>query len=93
MNIVAGNGYFDKKKKAYAKSRIAITNAIGTCDMTDWDLDSIMKRNIRVSDEVIKILSRWNNDYRYRPVVETMEEPTAEDLAQIEEFKKKGWIN
>lgn len=93
LNIVAGNGYFDKKKKAYAKSRIAITNAIGTCDMTDWDLDSIMKRNIRVSDEVIKILSRWNNDYRYRPVVETMEEPTAEDLAQIEEFKKKGWIN
>ena len=93
LNIVAGNGYFDKKKKAYAKSRIAITNAIGTCDMTDWDLDSIMKRNIRVSDEVIKILSRWNNDYRYRPVVETMEEPTTEDLAKIEEFKKKGWIN
>lgn len=92
LNIVAGNGYFDKKKKAYAASKIAITNAMGTCDAMDWDLDSIMKRNIRVSDEVIKILNRWNNDYLNIPAVEAEEEPSAEDLARIEEFKKKGWI-
>ena len=92
LNIVAGNGYFDKKKKAYAASKIAITNAMGTCDAMDWDLDSIMKRNIRVSDEVVKILNRWNNDYLNIPAVEAEEEPSAEDLARIEEFKKKGWI-
>lgn len=92
LNIVAGNGYFDKKKKAYAASKIAITNAMGTCDAMDWDLDSILKRNIRVSDEVIKILNRWNSDYLNMPAVEAEEEPSAEDLARIEEFKKKGWI-
>lgn len=92
LNIVAGNGYFDKKKKAYAASKIAITNAMGTCDAMDWDLDSIMKRSIRVSDEVMKILNRWNSDYLNRPADEAEEEPSAEDLAQIEEFKKKGWI-
>ena len=92
LNIVAGNGYFDKKKKAYAASKIAITNAMGTCDAMDWDLDSIMKRNIRVSDEVVKILNRWNNDYLNIPAVEAEEEPSAEDLARIEEFKQKGWI-
>lgn len=92
LNIVAGNGYFDKKKKAYAASKIAITNAMGTCDAMDWDLDSIMKRNIRVSDEVVKILNRWNNDYLNMSAVEAEEEPSAEDLARIEEFKKKGWI-
>lgn len=92
LNIVAGNGYFDKKKKAYAASKIAITNAMGTCDAMDWDLDSIMKRNIRVSDEVVKILNRWSNDYLNMPAVEAEEDPSAEDLARIEEFKKKGWI-
>lgn len=92
LNIVAGNGYFDKKKKAYAASKIAITNAMGTCDAMDWDLDSIMKRNIRVSDEVVKILNRWNNDYLNMPAAEAVQEPSAEDLARIEEFKKKGWI-
>lgn len=93
LNIAAGNGYFDKKKKAYAESKIAITKAMGTCDEKDWNLDAIMKRNIRVSDEVVKILNRWNDDYTFSPVVEAVEEPTAEDLARIEEFKKKGWIN
>lgn len=92
LNIVAGNGYFDKKKKAYAASKIAITNAMGTCDAMDWDLDSILKRNIRVSDEVMKILNRWNSDYLNMPAVKAEEEPSAEDLARIEEFKKKGWI-
>ncbi len=52
-----------------------------------------MKRDIRVSDEVAKILNRWNNEYLNIPVEEDNEElPSEEDLARIEEFKKKGWI-
>lgn len=93
LNIVAGNGYFDKKKKEYAASKIAITNAMGISDVRDWNMDSIMKRDIRISDEVIKILNRWNNEYLNIPVKEReVEEPSEEDLARIEEFKKKGWI-
>ena len=93
LNIVAGNGYFGKKKKEYTASKIAITKAIGTSDVADWNMDSIMKRDIRVSDEIIKTLNRWNNEYLNIPIKENeAEEPPKEDLARIEEFKKKGWI-
>ena len=93
LNIVAGNGYFKKKKKEYATSKIGITNVMGISDVMDWNLDSIMKRDIRLSDEVAKILNRWNNEYLNIPVEEDNEElPSEEDLARIEEFKKKGWI-
>ena len=52
-----------------------------------------MKRDIRISDEIIKILNRWNNEYLNIPVEGSeAEEPSEEDLARIEEFKKKGWI-
>lgn len=92
LNIVAGNGYFGKKKKEYSASKIAITNAMGTSDIQDWDMDSIMKRDIRVSDSITAILKKWNNDYLNIPTEAPAEEPSAEDLARIEEFKKKGWI-
>ena len=93
LNIVAGNGYFGKKKKEYTASKIAITKAMGTSDIVDWNMDSIMKRDIRVSDEIIAILNRWNNEYLNVPVEATKADtPSEEDLARIEEFKKKGWI-
>ena len=92
LNIVAGNGYFGKKKKEYAASKIVITNAMGTSDVHEWDMDSIMKRDIRVSDSITAILKKWNNEYLNIPSETPVDEPTAEDLARIEEFKKKGWI-
>lgn len=93
LNIVAGNGYFAKKKKEYTASKIAITKAMGTSDITEWDMDSIMKRDIRITDSIMAILTRWNNDYLYIPTAANdQEKPSEEDLARIEEFKKKGWI-
>ncbi len=93
LNIVAGNGYFTKKKKSYADSKIAITKAMGTSEVLEWDLESITKRDIRISDEIIAILDRWNKAYLNIPTDEVEEEkPSEEQLAQIEEFKKKGWI-
>ncbi len=53
LNIVAGNGYFGKKKKEYSVSKIAITKALGTSDVSDWNMDSIMKRDIRVSEQTL----------------------------------------
>ena len=93
LNIVAGNGYFGKKKKEYIASKIVITKAMGTSDVMDWNLESITKRDIRVSDEVVKIMNRWNNEYLNTPVSEGKAgEPSEEELAQIEKFKKNGWI-
>ena len=66
---------------------------MGTSDVLEWDLESITKRDIRISDEIIAILDRWNKAYLNVPKDEGEEEkPSEEQLAQIEEFKKKGWI-
>ena len=93
LNIVAGNGYFSKKKKEYTLSKIAITNTMGTSEVMDWNLDSIMKRDLRISDEMAKIFARWNSEYLNFPIdKEKAEVPSEEDLDQIEEFKRKGWI-
>ena len=93
LNIVAGNGYFSKKKKEYMVSKIAITNTMGTSEVMEWDLDSIMKRDLRISDEMSEIFARWNSEYLNFPIdKEKAEVPSEEDLDQIEEFKRKGWI-
>lgn len=92
LNIVAGNGYFGKKKKEYTASKIAITKAMGTSEINEWDMDSIMKRDLRISDFIMAFLAKWNNDYLNVPTDVAEEQPTKEDLARIEEFKKKGWI-
>ena len=93
LNIVAGNGYFSKKKKEYMVSKIAITNTMGTSEVMEWDLDSIMKRDLRISDEMAEIFARWNSEYlNFTIDKEKAEVPSEEDLAQIEEFKREGWI-
>ncbi|WP_297986981.1 DUF262 domain-containing HNH endonuclease family protein [uncultured Oscillibacter sp.] len=89
LNIIAGNGYFSKKKKEYAASQIAITKAIGTSKTTEWDLDSITKRDIRISDSIIALLNKWDRNYKNISSAVDREQPSGDDLARIE---KKGWI-
>lgn len=92
LNIVAGNGYFTKKKKEYTASKIVITYEMGMSEIQSWDLDSIMKRDIRISDSVLNVLRKWNDEYL--DAIEKIEvsEPTVEDLKKIKEFKQRGWI-
>lgn len=59
-----------EEEKEYTASKIVITKAMGTSDVMDWNLESITKRDIRVSDEVVKIMNRWNNEYLNTPVSE-----------------------
>lgn len=92
LNIVAGNGYFGKKKKEYLVSNIAITKDIGESDITEWNLDSIMMRDIRISDAIMAVINKWNKAYSDIIYDNKEEGPSEEDLARIEEFKKKGWI-
>ena len=59
----------------------------------DWNLESLTKRDIHVSDEVVKIMNRWNNEYLNVPISEDKAEKTSEkELTQIEKLKKNGWI-
>ncbi len=94
LNIVAGNGYFKKKQKEYADSKVTITKAMSSPDITDWNMDSIIERDVRTSDEILKILRTWDDAYNNittdRMVSDSV--PSAEQQAMIEEFKKKGWV-
>ena len=57
---------------------------MGTSDVMDWNLESITKRDIRVSDEVIEIMKRCNNEYLDVPASEgKAEEPSEEELAEL----------
>ena len=92
LNIVAGNGYFGKKKALYKASKIAITKKIGDSNVDNWSLDSITERDLRITDIIVETLKRWNDEYMAQSSGNQKEMPTEEQLAQIEEFKKKGWI-
>ena len=63
LNIVAGNGYFRKKKEYYYKSDIEITKIFSQINSEEWKIENIIERDIRVSDEVITILHQWSEDY------------------------------
>ena len=92
LNIVAGNVYFGKKKALYKASKIVITKKMGDSIIDNWNLDSITERDLRITDIIVKTLKRWNNEYMDQSSGDQKEMPTEEQLAQIEEFKKKGWI-
>lgn len=94
LNIVAGNGYFKKKQKEYADSKVTITKAMSSPDITDWNMDSIIERDIRTSDEILKILRTWDDAYNNIATDQVTSDsvPSAEQQAMIEEFKKKGWV-
>ena len=64
LNIVAGNGYFKKKQKEYEASQFAVTKAMAGPEYTDWNLDSIVERDIRITDEILDILTQWDREYQ-----------------------------
>ena len=92
LNIIAGNGYFAKKKNEYVISNIAITKEFGNTISSDWTLDNITERDLKVSTEVMDTLERWKEEYNMNPNNSTAVKATPEELAMIEEFKKRGLI-
>lgn len=91
LNIIAGNGYFAKKKKEYSESKIVITQEISKTAKVDWSLDEIVERDVKITDTIVTILNNWGNDY-LNGINISLAQPSAEQLAQIEEYKRNGWI-
>lgn len=52
LNIVAGNGYFGKKREQYMNSDIAVVRDFGN-KQTEWGLDDVVRRDQKVADIVI----------------------------------------
>ena len=63
LNIVAGTGYWGEKKKQYAKSEIVIASEMGNSGITDWNLVSIIERDVRIADEIVQIFERWGMEF------------------------------
>lgn len=91
LNIIAGYGYFSKKKNEYLQSNIGVTKQIGHTSYNEWTLDNITERDLKVSERIMEILSNWNNEYQ-RDSLSKKHQPSAEQLKQIELFKQNGWI-
>ena len=92
LNIIAGNGYFKKKQKEYAKSEIAITSSMSSLQFADWGLDDIAERDVRVSDEIIAILKRWDDEYRTASIPNVESGVSGEGRAMLGKFKQMGLV-
>lgn len=92
LNIVASNGYFKKKQESYKKSKvIALINLSN--QHSDWGLDEIRERDIRISDELLIIFNEWGlNQLQFSIQDDSKPMPTAEDLEKIDELRSKGFI-
>lgn len=86
LNIVASNGYFEKKKELYKQSKIAIVKEISKFHSEEWKLEQIMERDIRVSDRIIEIFDSWSKDTNDV----NKSKLTEEDWKAIELIKTRG---
>lgn len=62
LNIVASNGYYTKKKQYYKKSNISIVKELSGDHLSDWKLEQIMERDIRLSDRIMEIFDDWSSN-------------------------------
>lgn len=92
LNIIASNGYFKKKQTEYQKSDIEVTRILVTSIDNDWTLGNIEHRDEIITQEVMKLLDNWELQYQNYKGSSKEEGPSAEELEQIEKFKKMGWI-
>lgn len=92
LNIKASNNYFRKKKDEYSNSKIEIVKAMSENEYDDWVTNNIDARDKEIVKEIQNILILWINDYGVDKKAEIKNQPTEEELRQIEEFRKKGFI-
>lgn len=91
LNIVASNGYFMKKQSEYQKSEIEITKSLVSSISGDWTLQHIEHRDKIVSEEIMRLLQIWNENYT-NTLLSTTTRPSKDELEMIEKFKKNGWV-
>ena len=89
LNIVASNGYFTKKKESYEKSNISIVQELSQFHLTDWKLEQIRERDIRISDRIMDVFDDWISN----PVNSENVGLSEEELKAIELIKDKGLEN
>lgn len=89
LNIVAGNGYFEKKQKEYAQSEIEVTRALSEKTSANWELNDIDERDVRVADAIIKTLQEWRDSYHTNPEATSPTIISEEDAEALKALKEK----
>ncbi|KIS02735.1 DUF262 domain-containing protein [Paucilactobacillus wasatchensis] len=79
LNIIASNGYFEKKQESYAKTKIQILLDLSATN-TKWGLDEIRERDMRTSDDLVSLLNMWGLNEN-------------EDESEIDAFQVKIPVN
>lgn len=90
LNIIAGNGYFEKKKTFYEKSSIAITKSMAQSPVSEWGLADISENDVYQANIIMTLLKEWKVSYDTSNN-HTEEMPTEEQLKFLAECKAKGW--
>ena len=89
LNIVASNGYFEKKQKEYEKSKVEVTRTLSEKAPASWELSDIDERDVRVTDTIIETLQSWCGDYQVAQTPEISPVITEEDAEAIKALKEK----
>lgn len=65
---------------------------MSSLQFADWGLDDIAERDVRVSDEIIAILKRWDDEYRTASIPNVESGLSEEERAMLEKFKQMGLV-
>lgn len=89
LNIIASNGYFEKKKEQYKNSNVKITQKLSELNNNEWTLNSIRERDIYLSNQVVTLFKLWglNESNKVKS-----QKPNISDLRQIRKYKNMGWV-
>ena len=91
LNIIASNGYFQKKQESYLKSKIQIVLDLAAQNV-DWGPNEIREKDIRISDSLFELMIQWGFNQSELNEQDEPPVPTLEELKAIEELKRKGFI-
>jgi len=93
LNIIASNGYFKKKQDSYKDSKVKILLELSK-NNSDWGLEQIRERDIRISDSLLKLFLDWGLNQSESQERETETPvPTEEELRTIEDLRRRGLIS
>lgn len=92
LNISASNNYFDKKKKEYKDSKIAICKKLGNSSLSEWYLKNIESNDEKICTLLKGLFKKWVEEYEPVETTKDAPVPTPEEQAMIDMLKSKGLI-
>lgn len=90
LNISASNNYFDKKKKMYKESGIAICKKLGDSSLEEWYLPNIEKNDEKICTKLKDLFNKWVDEYEPK-TAKTSQDSLSEEEAMIKKLQEMGY--